>query len=78
MSVKPKKAQTHMYIVHRYIVSEKNKTRVIAATLNSCQVQNYMVRTSLSLIILAMVQSPYKKKDTEGGAGDSRCYQVNI
>jgi len=39
------------------------------------QVQNYMVRTSLSLIILAMVQNPAKKKGVEGGA-DSRCYQV--
>jgi len=39
------------------------------------QVQNYMVRTSLSLIILAMVQNPTKKKGIEGGVG-SRCYQV--
>ena len=36
-----------------------------------------MVRTSLSLIILAMVQNPAKKKGVEGGA-DSRCYQVNF
>ena len=33
-----------------------------------------MVRTSLSLIILAMIQNPTKKKGMEGSA----CYQVNI
>jgi len=37
------------------------------------QVQNYMVRTSLSLIILAMIQNPTKKKGMEGSA----CYQVS-
>merc|ERR1711971_1344919 len=36
------------------------------------QVQNYMVRTSLSLIILAMIQNPTKKRGMEGSA----CYQV--
>ena len=36
-----------------------------------------MVRTSLSLIILAMVQNPTKKKGVDGGIG-SRCYQVNF
>ena len=36
-----------------------------------------MVRTSLSLIILAMVQNPTKKKGVEGGV-HSRCYQVNF
>ena len=47
----------------------------LVAKASSCQVQNYMVRTSLSLIILAMVQNPTKKKGIEGGVG-SRCYQV--
>ena len=33
-----------------------------------------MVRTSLSLIILAMIQNPTKKKGMEGSA----CYQVSM
>ena len=52
-------------------------TVVVFQKCSCCQVQNYMVRTSLSLIILAMVQNPTKKKGVEGGV-HSRCYQVNF